>query len=175
MEKSTALFETRTFASLGSIADAVQITAVELIQAAFVAGEAPNLQTSEEDFSKPLPSTVTFVPPRSEPHDGSIDATTGRGLNRKSTPFEELKLAPPSVEIESVTVSRKPWNAAGTAGVEQTSVVEERYSAAVCGRLPKRHASRSVGARFVAVTVTTVPPSTGPDAGATLATIAGIV
>jgi hypothetical protein len=167
------LFDTLTSRTVGAVGGEIQRRDVVESHVAAVATLFPNRHEREVVSAKPLPVTTTLVPPASVPCIGSRATTVGRGSNSYTTPLELPNDEPPSVDNESGTVSRNWLNIPCTGGVTHVIVVGETYVPTVVDKSPKRQTSISVRVRFIAETVTRVPPSIGPRCGDTPTTTAG--
>jgi hypothetical protein len=116
---------------------------------------------------KPVPVIVTAVPPASGPAAGATPVTTGSGKVYVKRSAERLAEGPPAVVTVTSTVPAEPAGAVALMRVALTTVNE------VAALLPKLTAVAPVNA--VPVTVTTVPPATGPEMGEILVTVGATV
>jgi hypothetical protein len=114
--------------------------------------------TIEPDV-KPLPVTVTTVPPANGPADGLTAVTVGTA-SKVNTSKLEVALDPPAV----VTVTSTAPVPAGLVTVSDVGLVKVTEAAVV----PNNTVEPKVNPE--PVTVTTVPPTNGPSSGLTAVT-----
>jgi hypothetical protein len=107
--------------------------------------------------TKPVPVTVTEVPPATGPAVGLIPVTVGALWNAKSSADDGLEV-PPGVETVRSTI---PADSAGEV-TEQVVVVEQVTAVAA---VDPKLAVVDPTTKPVPVTVTAVPPPSGPEIG----------
>jgi hypothetical protein len=125
----------------------------------------PNLQARASVLTKFAPNTVTKDPPSdARAPVGRTDVTSSALRKLKEAAEEEVKSPPEFIETETDTVS-SAWG-----GEEQVARVDE-ITIPVVSMPPNRQTASALRTKFVPVTVTSVPPLTGPLAGEMEATV----
>jgi hypothetical protein len=123
----------------------------------FEEGVDPNMQDMPVS-SKPLPVTVTMVPPDTMPDSGPIEATVDVATYSNST----LPLVKKSAPLLLTLTSTEP----ATADEGETQMIsEEETNPATTSVLPKRHISFSETSKPEPKTVTDVSPEDVPKEG----------
>ena len=112
---------------------------------------------------KPLPLTVTAVPPAAVPLAGEMPLTVGGGksVNRSANEV-------PDVPLEVVTVTSTVPLPAGLVAVHCVVVAQVTFVAAFAPNFPVVEPDVS---KFVPLIMTTVPPACGPFVGLMLVTL----
>ena len=130
------------------------------VQLTLAALALPNLKTVAVPSAKPVPVTVTLVPPDTEPEAGLSLVTVGVNAKWSSRP---VALVPFGV----VTVmSTTPADSDGETAVIEVAEVTVKLLA-----LTEPNLTAVAAVRLVPVMVTVVPPFTGPLAGDTAVTL----
>jgi hypothetical protein len=116
----------------------------------------PNLELEPVPTTKPVPTMLTDVPPRSGPADGLREVTVGTASKLNWSAMLVTEVPPGVVTVRSTVAG----SSAGEVTV-QLMVVQTTEVAAVAPKLTVLDPAT----KPVPVTVTTVPPPTGPTVG----------
>jgi hypothetical protein len=155
--KSTSLADTATYVVV-AVEEEGEVHRMEE-DVTNVAGEGereePNMHVDE--VPKSDPETVTVVPPEMVPAAGKTDETVARGT------YVNVSEAP-TKSSPSLDTRRGMGDADVEKGDTHTTEVEDTKPATT-SVLPKRHVRESACSKLEPVTVTDVPPPTGPEEG----------
>ena len=122
---------------------------------------------SAADDEKPLPSTVTGVPPSDAPRDGHADDTAAAGRYVKRTPpLADEENCSPFIDT-STTRAPAPLDGGDAHSIWPSPM---RRAAAVAPLASKRQRSVGASPNDTPISATRVPPATGPAAGTTALT-----